>query len=494
MRPAPLDIGTIHFVGIGGIGMSGIAEVMRNLGYEVQGSDVSESANVKRLRTLGIPVKVGHAASNLGDAHVVVVSSAIKPDNPELVEARARFLPIVRRAEMLAELMRLKSCVAIAGTHGKTTTTSLVAALLDGAGLDPTVINGGIINAYGTNARLGAGEWMVVEADESDGTFVKLPATIAIVTNIDPEHLDYYGTFEAAKDAFLTFVENVPFYGCAVMCIDHPEVQALIGRVRDRRIVTYGTSPQADIRATNPRVEKGLNVFDVTIADRKSGQTREIPAVKLPMHGRHNMLNSLAAMGVALQMGIPEAKIRKSLESFGGVKRRFTHVGAWNGVDIYDDYGHHPVEIAAVLQAARSACSGRIVAVVQPHRYTRLHNLFDEFCACFNDADTVVVADVYAAGEAPIEGADKASLVAGLHDRGHRDVIALDGPEALPKLVSEIAKPGDFVVCLGAGSITYWANALPADLAALSTKPKKAAKGDKAEKSVKAKTKKGKGK
>ena len=467
MRPAPLDIGNIHFVGIGGIGMSGIAEVMHNIGYSVQGSDLSESANVKRLAGLGIKGFIGQKAENLADAQVVVVSSAIKPDNPELIEARARFLPVVRRAEMLAELMRLRSCVSVAGTHGKTTTTSLVAAILDGAGLDPTVINGGIINAYGTNARLGDGEWMVVEADESDGTFVKLPSTIAIVTNIDPEHLDYYGSFEAAKDAFLAFVENVPFYGCAVMCVDHPEVQALIGRVRDRRIVTYGTNPQADIRATNMRVEDGFNTFDVTITDRKTGATREIPRVRLAMHGMHNMLNSLAAIGVALQMGIGDDMIRLALEGFGGVKRRFTHVGNWNGVSIYDDYGHHPVEIAAVLQAARSATQGRVIAVVQPHRYTRLHNLFDEFCACFNDADAVIVADVYEAGEKPIEGASRDALVEGLRARGHRNVMPLPGPEGLAALVAQVAKPGDLVVCLGAGNITAWANALPAELAAL---------------------------
>lgn len=475
MRPAPLDIGTIHFVGIGGIGMSGIAEVMHNLGYKVQGSDLSESATVKRLKGLGVKVFIGQKAENLKDAQVVVVSSAIKADNPELMEARARFLPVVRRAEMLAELMRLKSCVAIAGTHGKTTTTSLVAAILDKAGLDPTVINGGIINAYGTNARLGEGEWMVVEADESDGTFVKLPATIAIVTNIDPEHLDYYGTFDAAKDAFLTFIENVPFYGAAVMCIDHPEVQALIGRVRDRRIVTYGTNPQADIRATNARVEGKFNVFDVTITDRKTGAKREMNAVRLAMHGTHNMLNSLAAIGVALQMGIGDEGIRGALEGFGGVKRRFTHVGEWSGVNLYDDYGHHPVEIAAVLQAARSATQGRTIAVVQPHRYTRLHNLFDEFCSCFNDADTVIVADVYEAGEKPIEGANRDALVEGLRDRGHRDVMPLENPEALPRLIADIAKPGDLVVCLGAGSITYWANALAEDLAKLGKKGAKKA-------------------
>ena len=487
MRPAPLDIGVIHFVGIGGIGMSGIAEVMKNLGYKVQGSDVADSANVKRLRDLGIPVSVGHAAKNLGDAQVVVVSTAIKADNPELVEARSKFIPVVRRAEMLAELMRLKSCVAIGGTHGKTTTTSLVAAILEAAKFDPTVINGGIINAYGTNARLGDGEWMVVEADESDGTFVKLPSTIAVVTNIDPEHLDYYGTFDAARDAFLAFVENVPFYGAAVMCIDHPEVQSLIGRVRDRRIVTYGTSPQADVRATNPRIVKGQNTFDVTITNRKTGEMVEMPGLSLPMPGRHNMLNSLAAVGVAWQMGIKEDVIRKALKGFGGVKRRFTHVGTWNDVRIYDDYGHHPVEIAAVLQAARSACEGKVIAVMQPHRYTRLHNLFDEFSSCFNDADTVLVADVYTAGEQPIEGANRDALVAGLLDRGHRNVMPLEAPEKLPAMIAKIAKPGDFVVCLGAGSITNWANALPGDLEKLSAKKKSAT-------AKSAKPKKGKGK
>ena len=469
--------------------MSGIAEVMKNLGYKVQGSDVSDSANVKRLRDLGIPVFVGHAAKNLGDAQVVVVSTAIKADNPELIEARLKFLPVVRRAEMLAELMRLKSCVAIGGTHGKTTTTSLVAAILEAAKFDPTVINGGIINAYGTNARLGDGEWMVVEADESDGTFVKLPSTIAVVTNIDPEHLDYYGTFDAARDAFLAFVENVPFYGAAVMCIDHPEVQSLIGRVRDRRIVTYGTSPQADIRATNPRMVKGHNTFDVTITDRKTNEIVEMPGLSLPMPGRHNMLNSLAAVGVAWQMGIKEDVIRKALKGFGGVKRRFTHVGTWNDVAIYDDYGHHPVEIAAVLQAARSACEGRVIAVMQPHRYTRLHNLFDEFSSCFNDADTVLVADVYTAGEQPIEGVSRDALVAGLRDRGHRHVMALESPEKLPTMIAKLAKPGDFVVCLGAGSITNWANALPADLEKLGAKKKSGAAAAKV-----AKPKKGKGK
>ncbi len=464
MRPAPLDMGVIHFVGIGGIGMSGIAEVMHNLGYSVQGSDAAESANVKRLRDLGIEVMVGQVAENLGDAQVLVVSSAIKADNPELVEARARMLPVVRRAEMLAELMRLKSCVAIGGTHGKTTTTSLVAALLDAGDIDPTVINGGIINAYGTNARLGAGEWMVVEADESDGTFTKLPSTIAVVTNIDPEHLDHYGSFDGVRDAFVRFIENVPFYGLAVLCIDHPEVQALMGRVSDRTLVTYGTSPQADVRASNIRMDGAVTVFDVTLTDRKSGETTSIDGLRLAMPGHHNMLNALAAVAVAHRMGLSADAIAKGLAGFGGVKRRFSHAGTWNGVEIYDDYGHHPVEISAVLQAARSASEGRIIAVVQPHRYTRLRDLFDEFCSCFNDADTVIVSPVYEAGEAPIEGINRDTMVQGLQERGHKHALALENADALPATIAELAKPGDMVVCLGAGNITQWANALPQDL------------------------------
>ncbi len=464
MRPAPLDMGIIHFVGIGGIGMSGIAEVMHNLDYTVQGSDAAESANVKRLRDLGIKVMVGQTAENLGDAQVVVVSSAIKGENPELKEARKRLLPVVRRAEMLAELMRLKSCVTIGGTHGKTTTTSLVAALLDAGGIDPTVINGGIINAYGTNARLGEGDWMVVEADESDGTFIRLPATIAVVTNIDPEHLDHYGSFDAIRDAFVRFVENVPFYGFAVLCIDHPEVQTLMGKVGDRTLITYGTSPQADIRASNVRMDGAVTVFDVSMKDRKSGAEGEISGLRLSMPGHHNMLNALAAIAVAHRMGISDSDILKGLAAFGGVKRRFSLVGTWNGASIYDDYGHHPVEISAVLQAARSSTEGRVIAVVQPHRYSRLRDLFEEFCACFNDADTVIVTPVYEAGEKPIEGINRDTMVQGVRERGHRHVIALEGQDALPALIADLAKPGDMVVCLGAGSISQWANALPEQL------------------------------
>ncbi|MCX7318697.1 MAG: UDP-N-acetylmuramate--L-alanine ligase [Hyphomicrobiales bacterium] len=444
----PREIGPIHFVGIGGIGMSGIAEVLCNLGYTVQGSDASENANVNRLREKGITIHVGHTAENISGADVLVVSTA-------------------RRAEMLAELMRLKSCVAIGGTHGKTTTTSMVAALLDAGELDPTVINGGIINAYGTNARLGAGEWMVVEADESDGTFLKLPTDVAIVTNVDPEHLDHFKTFDAVQEAFRNFVENVPFYGFAVMCIDHAVVQTIVGKIEDRRIITYGENMQADARLVDLKPANGGSSFKVAFRDRKAGTTHEIDNLLLPMPGRHNALNATAAIAVAYELGISDEQIRKAISSFGGVKRRFTKTGEWNGVTIIDDYGHHPVEIAAVLRAARESTSGKVIAVVQPHRYTRLQSLFEEFCTCFNDADTVVVAEVYAAGEAPIAGIDRDGFVLGLRAHGHREVIPLQESAALAGLVAGVARSGDTVVCLGAGNITQWAYALPAELKAL---------------------------
>ena len=463
----PRDIGPVHFVGIGGIGMSGIAEVLANLGYTVTGSDVADGANVKRLRDMGLKVAVGHKAENIDGADVVVVSSAIKRDNPELIAARAKRLPVVRRAEMLAELMRLKSCVAVAGTHGKTTTTSLVACLLDAGGLDPTVINGGIINAYGTNARLGAGDWMVVEADESDGTFLKLPADVAIVTNVDPEHLDHFHTYEAVQDAFYDFVENIPFYGFAVMCTDHPAVQTLVGKLTDRRIITYGENPQADVRLGDIEHANGEQRFSVVFRDRAGATTGAIEKLTLPMPGRHNALNAVAAVAVAHQLHIPDEVIRKALASFGGVKRRFTRVGTCNGVVIIDDYAHHPVEIAAVLRAARESARGKVIAVMQPHRYTRLHDLFEQFCTCFNDADAVIVAPVYPAGEAPIAGADRDSLVQGLRAHGHRHALPLAGPEHLAALIKSLAEPGDYVVCLGAGSITQWAYALPEQLKAL---------------------------
>ena len=461
----PRELGPIHFVGIGGIGMSGIAEVLVNLGYKVQGSDASDNANVQRLRDKGIRVAIGHAAENLGEAEVMVVSTAIRRDNPELVAAREKRIPVVRRAEMLAELMRLKTCVAIAGTHGKTTTTSLVATLLDAGGFDPTVINGGIINAYGTNARLGAGDWMVVEADESDGTFLKLPADVAIVTNIDPEHLDHFKTFDAIKDAFYTLVENLPFYGFAVMCLDHPTVQELVGRIEDRRVITYGENPQADVRLLDVDLTGGRSRFNVLIRDRKTGSVNYIEDVVMPMPGHHNALNATAAIAVAYQLKMPVDAIRKALASFGGVKRRFTRTGEWNGAEIFDDYGHHPVEIAAVLRAARASTKNQVIAVVQPHRYSRLQSLFGDFSTCFNDADAVIVADVYAAGEAPIPGIDKDGLVAAIKAHGHRHVVGLPDATALAGLVRPLAKPGDYVVCLGAGNITQWAYALPEQLA-----------------------------
>jgi UDP-N-acetylmuramate--alanine ligase len=462
----PRDLGSIHFVGIGGIGMSGIAEVLANLDYTVTGSDVAESANVKRLRDKNIKVAIGHDAKNVEGAGVVVVSTAIKRDNPELMAARAKRLPVVRRAEMLAELMRLKSAVAIAGTHGKTTTTSLVATLLDAGGLDPTVINGGIINAYGTNARLGAGDWMVVEADESDGTFLKLPADIAIITNVDPEHLDHFKTFAAVKESFQTFVENVPFYGFAVMCTDHREVQALVGRIEDRRIITYGENPQADVRLVDLDHQRGMSRFSVVFRGRDAQAEHTISDLTLPMPGRHNALNATAAIAVAHNLAVPDDAIRTALASFGGVKRRFTRTGEWNGVVIIDDYGHHPVEIAAVLRAARESSDGRIIAVMQPHRYTRLKELFEQFCTCFNDADTVIVADVYSAGEEPIKDIDRDHLIQGLRARGHRNVAALESSERLASMIRGIARPGDMVICLGAGNITQWAYALPGELQA----------------------------
>ena len=461
----PSELGPIHFVGIGGIGMSGIAEVLLNLGYKVQGSDASENANVQRLRDKGATVHIGHDAMNLGNAEVVVVSTAIRRDNPELMAARAGRLPVVRRAEMLAELMRLKHCIAIAGTHGKTTTTSLVATLLDAGHFDPTVINGGIINAYGTNARLGGGDWMVVEADESDGTFLKLPADIAVVTNIDPEHLDHFGTFDAIKAAFRTFVENIPFYGFAVMCLDHPTVQELVGKIEDRRVVTYGETPQADVRLVDVDLTGGVSRFSVVIRDRKTRETMRLDDLVMPMPGLHNALNATAALAVAHELGMSADAIREGLGKFGGVKRRFTKTGTWNGVAIYDDYAHHPVEISAVLRAARASTKGQVIAVVQPHRYTRLQSLFNEFATCFNDADCVIVADVYAAGEAPIEGIDKDGLTAAIKAHGHRQPLPLPGPDDLPFIVRSIARPGDYVVLLGAGSITHWAYALPDQLA-----------------------------
>ena len=464
--PVPFDIGPIHFTGIGGAGMSGYAEIMLALGYVVQGSDAKASPNTERLQKLGARIFIGQDGAHIEGAAAVVYSTAIKPDNPELVAAQERRIPLVKRAEMLAELVRLKYSVAVAGTHGKTTTTSLVAALLDAGGIDPTVMNGGVINAYGANAKAGQGEWVVVEADESDGTFLYLKPTMAVVTNIDPEHLDHWGDFEAVKRAFQEFVESIPFYGRAVVCLDHPEVQAMAARVENRRIVTYGTNPQAEVRAINLKMGPDGARFDVVISPIGRDVVR-LDDVRMPMAGRHNVLNSLAAIAVARELGVSDEAIRAGLKGFGGVKRRFTTTGVVGGVRVIDDYGHHPVEIAAVLRAARSMTEAKVVAVVQPHRFSRLFDLFDEFCGCFNDADTVIVADVYPAGEQPIEGVNRDALVEGLRRAGHRHVIPLMGPAVLADLINVEAKDGDLVVCLGAGDITQWAYALPDGLKAL---------------------------
>jgi UDP-N-acetylmuramate--alanine ligase len=471
MKALGTDIGTIHFIGIGGIGMSGIAEVMHQLGYKVRGSDLAENYVVEKLRKKGIRVAIGHRPENLGDAAVVVCSSAIKPDNPEILAAIEKRLPRVRRAEMLAELMRMQKTIAVAGTHGKTTTTSMIACLLDAGGIDPTVINGGIINRYGSNARLGKSDWMVVEADESDGSFLRLDGTIAVVTNIDPEHLEHYGSFDKAKDAFVEFVENVPFYGLAVMCIDHPEVQSLIGRIRDRRILTYGFSALADLRADNVEVANGGTSFDAMVRER-DGAVRIIEKIRLPMPGRHNVLNALAAIAVGMELGMDDETIVQGFDKFDGVKRRFTRVGEVDGAIVIDDYAHHPVEIRAALSAARESADGRVIAVVQPHRYTRLQALMDDFQAAFNDADIVMVAPVYPAGEEPIEGVDSAALAEGLRAHGHRMVKLVQTPKELASSLRDIAAEGDMILCLGAGDITKWAAGL-ADGIAKARKSKK---------------------
>ncbi len=471
LRPVPFDLGPVHFVGIGGIGMSGIAEIMLKIGYSVQGSDARASANTERLEKLGAKVFIGHDAGHIGDeVSAVVYSTAVKATNPEMVAARERRIPLVRRAEMLAELMRLQFSIAVGGTHGKTTTTSMVAAILDAGGLDPTVVNGGIINAYGTNAKVGDGDWIVVEADESDGSFLRLKSTVAIVTNIDPEHLDHYGDFDGVRKAFVDFVENIPFYGFAAVCLDHPEVQRLVASIDNRRLVTYGVNPQAMVRADNVEMKPDGCRFDVVIQPQGLAALDEpirITGLHLPMAGWHNVANALAAIAVARELDVSDDSIRAGLAGFGGVRRRFTTTGVVGGVRIVDDYGHHPVEIAAVLKAARQVAEGRVIAVVQPHRFTRLRDLMEEFSTCFSDADAVFVADVYAAGETPIEGIDKDALVEGIRRFGHRSVQPLESAPALPGVIAAEAKDGDLVVLLGAGDITAWAYALPGQLEGL---------------------------
>ncbi len=466
LRPIPFEIGPVHFVGIGGIGMSGIAEIMLKIGYDIQGSDAKASANTRRLEKLGAKIFIGHDPAHVEGASAVVYSTAVKADNPEYQAARERRIPLVRRAEMLAELMRLQFSIAVGGTHGKTTTTSMVAALLDAGGLDPTVVNGGIINAYGTNAKVGDGDWIVVEADESDGSFLRLKSTVAIVTNIDPEHLDHYGDFDGVRKAFRDFVENIPFYGFAAVCVDHPEVRALAASVENRRLVTYGVNPQAEVRAEACEMAADGAWFDVLISPLEGEQIR-LRRLHLPMPGWHNVSNALAAIAVARELGVGPEQIRDGLASFEGVSRRFTTTGEARGVRVIDDYGHHPVEIAAVLKAARQVATGKVIAVVQPHRYTRLRDLLEEFSACMSDADTVIVADVYPAGEQPIKGVGKDALVEGIRRFGHRRVLPLSGPENLAALIAEEASKGDLVVCLGAGDITQWAYALPGELAAM---------------------------
>lgn len=467
----PPHMGPVHFVGVGGIGMSALAETLIGLGYQVQGSDLKENMNVRRLKEKGARIFIGHDSANIDGAEIIVVSSAIKSGNPEYDTALASGLPIVLRAELLAELMRLKASVAVAGTHGKTTTTSLVSVLLEAGGIDPTVINGGIINAYGSNARMGQGEWIVAEADESDGTFTKLPTQVGIVTNIDPEHMDHYRDFDALRAAFQTFIDNIPFYGFAVACIDHAEVRQIVERARRKRIITYGESPDADVRMTAHRDQDGQVVFDVELSDALKGGARALHGLALPLPGRHNALNAIAAMIVAIELGIDDGIIRSALANFAGVRRRFTLTGSWKDVAFYDDYAHHPVEIRAVLSAARGAAHGHVVAIMQPHRFTRLSGLFDDFAACVADADTVIVTPVYAAGEAPIEGVDHETLAARIKALGHNHVVVSPGGESLALLIATVAEPGDLVIGLGAGNVTEWSYALPHWLQALDAAP-----------------------
>lgn len=477
MRGMPKDIGPLHFIGIGGIGMSGIAEILNSLEYTVQGSDQADGANVIRLREKGMDIKIGHEPSNITpDIAAVVISSAIKQDNPELQAARDLDIPIVRRAEMLAELMRMKWAIALGGTHGKTTTTSMVGQMLESADFDPTVINGGIVNAYGTNVRLGQSDIMVVEADESDGTFTRLPASVAVVTNMDPEHMEHYGSFDNVKAAYRQFIHNLPFYGYAVLCIDHPEVQALIPTVKDRKIITYGFNPQADVQVSNVVSNANGSTFDVTFAAKiNDGQELALRDVHLPMLGEHNVQNSLVALAIAHEMGAPAPTLKKGLAGFTGVKRRFTKTGEAGGVTIIDDYAHHPIEIETMLKTARTAVAdndGKVIVVMQPHRYSRLDDLFEEFCKCFNEADTVIITDVYEAGETPIDNRNKLSLVEGIKNHGHRDVHALPSRAELGHTVAKFAKSGDYVILMGAGDITAWAYELPAQLEAELVKAK----------------------
>jgi UDP-N-acetylmuramate--alanine ligase len=464
----PKNSGPYHIIGVGGIGMSAIADILHTHGFAVQGSDQKDSANLQRLAAKGIKVFAGHDPAHLEGVKRVVISSAVKPGNPELDAARAVHMPVISRAEMLAELMRIYRTVAITGSHGKTTTTSMISWIFEQAGLDPTVIAGGIINGWGTNARAGHGDWMVVEADESDGTFIKLPAYIGVVTNIDPEHLDYYETLDGLHEAFEIFFANIPFYGVAIAGIDHPVVREIIERIGNvdngRRLVTFGQAPEADVRAENIRTNGRGMTFDAMLNDKVPGGARTLADLHLQVPGHYNVLNALAAIAVCAEAGVEDAALRTALESFSGVKRRFTRAGTWNGIEFYDDYAHHPAEIAAVLKAARQAASsGRVIAIAQPHRYSRLKGLFDEFAACFEEASAVILTPVYSAGEKP-NGVDNEKLAAGILATGHTDVHTVDGEETLTAAVSALARPGDLVIALGAGTITEWVHALPGRL------------------------------
>ncbi|HEX7127983.1 MAG TPA: UDP-N-acetylmuramate--L-alanine ligase [Thermodesulfobacteriota bacterium] len=448
----------IHLVGIGGIGMSGIAEVLLTLGYRVSGSDLKDSETTRRLASLGGTIQIGHRDSNVAETvDVVVTSSAVRPTNPEVVAARARQIPVIPRAEMLAELMRLKYGVAIAGSHGKTTTTSMVAAVLGHGGMDPTVVIGGKVNALGTNARLGQGEFMVVEADESDGSFLKLSPTIAVVTNIDPEHLDHYGDLAALRTAFLDFMNKVPFYGLTILCLDHEALQALLPRI-ERRHRTYGLSTQADLSADDLAFEGTRTAFDVTYHGKALGR------VSLQVPGVHNVLNALAAIGVGLELDLPWPVIRDGLEGFGGVQRRFQVKGEVGGVLVVDDYGHHPAEIRATLAAARRGFGRRLVVAFQPHRFTRTRDLFDDFLAAFNQSDVLLGTDIYPAGEEPIEGVTGRRLFDAVKAHGHRDVTYVERGRLLEALLERV-EPGDLVITLGAGDVTQVSDQLVEALA-----------------------------
>lgn len=464
--------------------MSAIAEILISNGVQVQGSDMNDNANVKRLRKLGAEIFIGHDAKNLPSEGAIVFSTAVKAENAEYKAAKERGMVLLSRADILAQIMGEKRAISITGTHGKTTTTSLTAMVLEAGGLDPTVINGGILAAWGSNARAGKTPLMVVEADESDGTFIKLPSEIGVVTNIDPEHLDYYGSVEKMEAAFCRFFEQIPSHGLLVLGIDHPVVRKMIEACPEirqaKKVLTYGFSQDADLRLLDVRSEGPRCSFDVALGENVAGGRAELRDVKLAVPGEYNAQNALAAMAVALEQGVEIEVIRAALGGFAGVGRRFTPAGQWGQVDFYDDYAHHPVEIASVLKAARGAAQNRVIAIMQPHRYSRLHDLFDDFCACFDDADIAVITPIFAAGEKPIEGVSQDALIAGIkahkakgnerHEEAMREnVLALAGPEDLPELISSIAQPGDLVIALGAGTISYIINQLPGQLSALSS-------------------------